>query len=222
MSQDLTAIEKTKILVVDDHPLILSGTVDVLQKQYPNAEIITANTAREALERVEISRPQLVVIDLSIPEKPGVTAQVDTGMQLLQNLVKNYPELNLMVQSCNIRSLVRIKHDIDAHQGGFTVADKGLSQPEMLKRVDWALQGITYTKDLRTGLEVKPEWLEVLRLAFEQGLQDEEIANRIYKSKRMVRHYWTKVQDVLNVYPDEGENIRVKTGIRAREEGFID
>jgi DNA-binding NarL/FixJ family response regulator len=93
----------------------------------------------------------------------------------------------------------------------------------MLDKVAWALQGIIYTpKDMRTVLEVKPEWLKVLQLAFQEGLQDKAIAERMNVSERTVRHYWTKVQDALGVYPDPGKNIRIQTEIRAREEGLID
>jgi DNA-binding NarL/FixJ family response regulator len=62
----------------------------------------------------------------------------------------------------------------------------------------------------------------MLKLAFGQGLQDKAIAEQMNISERTVRHYWTKIQDVLGVYPDEGINIRVQTGIRARQEGLID
>jgi DNA-binding NarL/FixJ family response regulator len=75
---------------------------------------------------------------------------------------------------------------------------------------------------MRGGLEVKPEWLQVLQLAFQQGLQDKAIADQMKVSERTVRHYWSKVQDVLAVYPDPGKNIRIQTEIRAREEGLID
>jgi DNA-binding NarL/FixJ family response regulator len=94
---------------------------------------------------------------------------------------------------------------------------------EMLTKVDWALQGLIYTpREMRSGLEVKPEWLEVLQLAFRQGLQDKAIAERMNVSERTVRHYWTKIQDALSVYPDAGKNIRIQTEMRAREEGLID
>jgi DNA-binding NarL/FixJ family response regulator len=56
---------------------------------------------------------------------------------------------------------------------------------------------------MRNGLEVKPEWLEVLNLAFRDGLQDKAIAESMHVSERTVRHYWTKVQDALEVYPEE-------------------
>lgn len=214
-----------KILVVDDHELVLNGTLQVLKRQYPKAKISTAQTAKSVHSQVEQLNPDLVLMDLSIPKNPGDPAQTDTGIQLLKTLMKFYPNLNIVVQSTYIKSLVRIRPDIDAHSGGFTVADKSLSSQEMLTRVDWALQGLTHTKDIKaiqTGLEVKPEWLTVLTLAFQEGLQDKAIAERLNVSERMVRHYWTKVQDVLGVYPEEGKNIRIQTEMRGREEGLID
>ena len=75
---------------------------------------------------------------------------------------------------------------------------------------------------MRTGIEVKPEWLEVLKLAFKDGLQDKAIAEQMNVSERTVRHYWTKIQDVLEVYPDEGKNVRIQTEIYARQVGLID
>ncbi|CBN54859.1 MULTISPECIES: response regulator transcription factor [Kamptonema] len=225
MSQDLPAPTKLKFVVIDDHELLLDGTLNLLRRHYPQSEILTVQTAQMAIEQVEKAKPDLVVMDLSIPEKTGESAKIDTGIQLLRILFKNYPTLNLIVQSTYIKALVRIKPNIDAHKGGFAVADKSLSSQEMLNRVDWALQGLTHTKDIKaiqSGLEVKPEWLTLLTLAFEEGLQDKAIAKRMYVSERMVRHYWTKVQDVLGIYPEQEKNIRIQTEMRAREEGLID
>jgi len=225
MRQTLSGKALLKILVIDDHESVLGGTIDVLRKQYPDAELITALTAKNALNQVMNSQPDLVVMDLSIPENSGMMARPDTGVQLLRTFMKEFPNLNIVVQSAHVRTIVRIRPDIDAHKGGFTVADKSLSSQEMLTRVDWALQGLTHTKDIKgihSGLEVKPEWLRVLSLAFEEGLQDKAIAERMCVSERMVRHYWSKLQDALNVYPDDGKNIRIQTEMTAREEGLID
>ena len=111
----------------------------------------------------------------------------------------------------------------------YPVADKCLSTQETLNRVKWSLQGLTHTKDIKaikSGLELKPEWLRLLNLAFEEGLQDKAIAAHICVSERMVRHYWFKLQEVLdmnvNELKNQGKNLRVVTHIRAREEGFID
>lgn len=223
MSQDIPKQETLKILIIDDHELTLSGTLSLLKRHYPQAEILTANTTQDALQQVKAFQPNLVVMDLSLPETSKDTAKINQGIKSLEILIKNYATLNLVVQSSYVKALVRIKPDIDAHEGGFTVADKGLSSQEMLKRIDLALNGVTHTKDLKmpTG-EVKPEWLELLNLAFEEGLEDKVIAERMHVSPRTVRHYWSKVQDVLGVYLEEGKSLRIQTEKRAREEGFID
>ncbi|BAB72314.1 response regulator [Anabaena sp. FACHB-709] len=219
MTQESSTLE---ILVVDDHQLILSGTLNVLQQQYPEAAIATAKTVVEALTQMRNSAFDLIVMDLSIPEKSGAIAYIDTGINLLQQLIKEYPQQNFLVQSSYVKALVRIKHEIDEHQGGFAIADKGLCESEMIVRANLALQGATHTKDIKTGLELKPEWLEVLKLAFEEGLTDIAICKRIHRSERAVRTYWTKIQDVLGIYPEPGKNMRIQTEIRARQEGLID
>jgi DNA-binding NarL/FixJ family response regulator len=223
MQPTSTQANQKTFLVVDDHEMVLGGTATVLQRQYPEAKVLTTQTAAEALQWVNSQTPDLVVVDLAMPETAGDAPRTDTGIQLLNQLMEQYPSLNIVVQSAHIRALVRLKFAISAHEGGFTVADKSLSMQEMLTKVDWALQGLIYTpREMRSGLEMRPEWLEVLKLAFQKGLQDKAIAERINVSERSVRHYWTKIQDALQVYPDEGVNIRIQTEIRAREAGLID
>lgn len=165
----------------------------------------------------------LMIIDLAMPEKVGSTAQTNNGLQLIKTLMRQYPTLNIVIQTANPRALVRLKAAISNHEGGFTVADKSLPMSEMLSKVDWSLKGLHNTpKEIRSGLEVKPEWLEVLQLAFKEGLQDIFIGQRMNVAERTVRHYWSKIYDALGVYPDEGKNLRIQSEIRAREEGLID
>ena len=224
--EDLPVDRKLGILVVDDHQLILTGTLDVLRREYPEADILKAQTAKETLSLTQSYQFDLIVMDLSLPDEKGDRAEIDLGIKLLQNLLKEYPHQNFIVQTSYVKALVRIKHEIDNHQGGFAIADKGLPENDMLMRVNLALHGGTHTRDIKTGIELKPEWLEVLRLAFEESLTDKAIAQALYKSERSVRTYWTKIQDVLGIYPEDckqsGRNIRIRTEVRAREEGLID
>lgn len=223
MIENLSKQATLKFLVVDDHELILNGTIDLLKQYYPQAQIFTAKTTHTALQQVLVSQPDLVIVDLALPESPGESAEINAGIKSLKTLMKKYPTLNLVVQSSYVKALVRIKPDIDAHEGGFTVADKGLSSQEMLNRIDLALRGVTHTKDLKMPPgEVKLEWIELLNLAFEEGLEDKVIADRMNVSLRTVRHYWAKIQDVLSVYLEDGKSLRIQTEKRAREEGFID
>ncbi|MBE9066994.1 response regulator transcription factor [Leptolyngbya cf. ectocarpi LEGE 11479] len=211
------------IVIVDDHEAVLAGTLSLLEKEYPETEFLTAQDAQSAKATIEQGQPDLAVMDLSIPTTAKTPAQTEVGIQLLRSLMTAYPELNLVVQSAHVRSLVRLKPAIEMHRGGFTISDKSAPMREMLTKVEWALQGLVYTPpEMRVKLEVKPQWLEVLQLAFQEGLQDKTIAEKMCISERTVRHYWTRVQDALGVYPDEGKNMRIQTEIRARQEGLLD
>ena len=215
-------IQQPKILIVDDHRLLLNGTISLVSERFRDAQIFSAQTAQQAITEAALHSPDLAIADLSIPQESGKTAQIEHGLGLLKQLMQNYPQLNLMVQSSKIKASVRLIPEIDSHQGGFTIADKSETVETFLTRMEWAMQGLTHTKDLQSDLEVKPEWLEVLRLAFEEGLQDKAIAQSMYKSERMVRHYWSKIQDALGIYPEPGKNVRALTQIRAREQGLLD
>jgi DNA-binding NarL/FixJ family response regulator len=223
MSESITQSAPLKILIVDDHELVLDATVSALRQQYPKAEVIVVQNSQDALAQVKQHQFNLVVVDLSMPEAVGETAQTRTGIQLLRALMEGHPQLNIVVQSAHTRSLAQLKSMITTHEGGFTVADKSLPMREMLVKVDWSLQGLIFTpKDMRHRLEMRPEWLEVLRLAFQEGLQDRVIAEQMHIAERTVRHYWTKIQDALEVYPEEGKNMRIQTEIQARSAGLLD
>ena len=218
-----------KFFIVDSQQLCIDGTVKILRSRYPQAEIITAANAIDFLNQLSKYKPDLVVMDISIAEKPGEIPLVNTGMQLLKKIMLNHPRLNIVVQSAHIKKLVRIKPEIDARIGGFTVADKNLSTAEFLQRIEWSLHGLTHIKDIphiNSASQVKPEWLRLLDLAFGEGLQDRIIAKHICVSERMVRHYWERLQDALGIDCDElknqGKNLRIVTQIRAREVGLID
>ena len=50
----------------------------------------------------------------------------------MQNLLKEYPHQNFLVQTSYVKALIRIKHEIDNHQAGFAIAEKALPEIENL------------------------------------------------------------------------------------------
>jgi DNA-binding NarL/FixJ family response regulator len=210
-------------VVADDHEAVLEGTCMVLKGRYPESHLLTAGTAEGLETLVKDVKPDLVVMDLSIPARAKEQAKTENGLQLLQTLLVTCPTLNLVIQSAHVRSLIRLKPNIETHQAGFTIADKSLPNHEMLIKVDWALKGVIYTPpEMRNGLEIKPEWLEMLQLAFDQALTDKEIAKSMNISESSVHHYWTRTRDALGIYPKEGHNIRIQTYRKARSYGLVD
>lgn len=227
MRQPLSIESQQTFLVTEDHEHTLNGTVIALEQKYPQAKILTAQNTQDALQQVEEFNPNLAIIDIAIPKVQGEASQTDAGLQLLKTLIERHSKLNIVVQSDNFLPLIRLKLAIDKHKGGFTVVAKSQSSKEFLTMVDWALKEQVCTpRDIRNGIELRPEWLKVLQLGCKEGLQDDAIAKRMNVNPKTVQNYWAKIRDVLEIYPDAEENkdknIRMLTAVRAREVGLID
>ena len=212
------------ILLVDARESVLDGAILALSQRYQTARIIKARTAQDAITKIENLNLNLVIMDLLLSKNYGETVKSNTGIHLLKYILQNHPCLNVVVQSANVKSLIRLdSHQIYEHKAGFTVADKSASLQNMLDKVDWSVQGLVYLpKNVSNSIEFKKEWVTLLELAFAESLQDKEIAKRMNIAERTVRHYWSQIQKALNVAPETGKNMRIKTEISARKEGLID
>lgn len=209
-------------LVVDDHEAILEGTVPALKRTYPAAEILTAQEIQTAQTQIGYYHPNLVVLDLSVPQKPYAIASAEVGIQFLKTLIESKLAPNIMVLSTNIKPLVQLKPMINAYEGGFAAMDKSLPIREMLRLVDFALRGSIYLPpELRSRSEFDRKWLEVLTLKFQEGLTDKAIADRMQVSDRTVRNYWIRLQDALGVYNEPDKDLRMQIAIAARKLGLL-
>lgn len=223
MTQETSRQVKQRFLVVDDHEAILEGTVPALREKYLAAEILTAQDRQSAHRLVELYHPDVVVLDLSIPDKPNSPANPEVGIQFLKTLMSSSPAPNILVLSTNVKPLVRLKPMINTYEGGFAAMDKSLPIKEMLKFIDLTLRGSIYLPtQVRSRPEFERKWLEVLKLKFQEGLTDKAIAERMAVSDRTVRNYWIRIQDALSIYTEPDKDLQVQIEIEARKMGLID
>ncbi|MDV3352847.1 HTH domain-containing protein [Leptothoe sp. LEGE 181152] len=209
-------------LIIDSYLLSLWGTEKLLNAQYPDSQVLAATDAQAAKEMVITEEPHLVICNLSISLQEGQSPEIEVGLLLLKDLMQLNSQLNIVVQGTNIKALIRMKTYIDAHQGGFTVVDKCFSEVDIFTQIDGALKGLRYVPaKLRVYPEIQSELLQVLELAFNKGLQDKEIAEYLKVSRRTVRNYWLRIQDIFNISPQDGYNMRIKTEISVRKAGFL-
>ena len=74
-----------KILLADDHTLVRAGIKNLLQN-LSNIEVIAeADNGRETLRIVEEKKPDMVLLDIAMPEL--------NGLEVAARLSKDYPEL---------------------------------------------------------------------------------------------------------------------------------
>jgi DNA-binding NarL/FixJ family response regulator len=67
-------VRKLRLVVADDHPLMRRGICDLLESE-PGWEVVAeAGNGREAVEAVAKAKPDVLVIDLAMPELNGLTA----------------------------------------------------------------------------------------------------------------------------------------------------
>lgn len=84
-------MEKVKVLVVDDHPMVLEGMRSMLQ-QIGFVEMTgTASNAYEALENIKTTLPDIVITDINMPEISGI--------ELTLKIRKEYPSVKVIAMS---------------------------------------------------------------------------------------------------------------------------
>ena len=63
-----------KILIVDDHTMVRDGLVSMLRRQEDFAIVGEAGNGREAVEKAQDLAPDVILMDLRMPEMTGVEA----------------------------------------------------------------------------------------------------------------------------------------------------
>ncbi len=75
-------MEKTKILIVDDHEIIHNGIKDILKSSIQYEIAGYAFNGRQAIEVALLIRPDIIFMDISMPEMNGIDATREIKKQL--------------------------------------------------------------------------------------------------------------------------------------------
>jgi DNA-binding NarL/FixJ family response regulator len=99
---------KTQILIIDDHPLFREGIKTILARDSRFDVIDEAGTIKEGLEKVHRFKPNVAVVDISLPD--------GTGMELARKIRVQSPDTNIMILSMHSK----IDYIVEAFQAGAT------------------------------------------------------------------------------------------------------
>ena len=174
-------MEKIKIIVVDDHPMVIEGMKAMLNQIRYVELCATASNAYEAMEKVKENQPDLVITDINMPEISGV--------ELTSKLKKEFPNLKIIGMSTfNERSY--ISQMIQNGADGFLV--KSASKEEIETAISSVLDGKMYLssdagisnseqKQLKNQPTLTRREKEILTLISE-GFTNPQIAEKLFIS----------------------------------------
>jgi two-component system response regulator NreC len=157
---------KTRLLLVDDHAVVRSG-LRMLLSGHAELEIAgEAETAEEALQKVGILRPHLVLMDIGLPDK--------TGIETTREIKRNFPDVKIVALTIHEDEEYFFKM-LDAGASGYV--PKRAAPDELLTAIRVAAAGEVYLYPSMAKLLVR-DFLNTERPAEEKpnldGLTDRE------------------------------------------------
>ena len=88
---------RTRILVVDDHPMMRQGLAALINNERDLTVCCEAESAQQALATIARERPDLVLADITLPDK--------SGLELIKDLQVLHPGLRVLVVSMHDESI---------------------------------------------------------------------------------------------------------------------
>jgi len=125
--------KKSKILVVDDHPMVRDQLRAVIESQPDLTVCGEADTPHDALEVVQAARPDLVIVDLSL--KGG------SGLGLIKEILRRRPKPLILVVSMHDESLYAERA---IHAGARGYITKQEATKKVLQAIRQVLAGDVY------------------------------------------------------------------------------
>ena len=82
-----------RILIVDDHAIIRAGLKRLIEEQSDMKVVGEAGNGREACDKVQTLKPDIVIMDITMPEMNGV--------QATETIKRDYPNVKILVLSAH-------------------------------------------------------------------------------------------------------------------------
>jgi len=196
--------DRTRVLLADDHPVLRAGLRALLETD-PSVEVVgEASTGAEAIERALQLRPDIVLMDLSMPGTNGLEATrritaLGIGVHVLVLTVHAEEEyLVPVVEAGAAGYLTKTSADQDLLEAVRTVARGEVYLPAGAATL--LLKQVRLGKgDPAPGLqELSPREQEVLALTAE-GYSSTEIGKRLFISAKTVDTYRARIMQKLGL-----------------------
>lgn len=213
-------MDNIRLLIVDDHPVVRDGLTAMLKRQRDFSIVGEAKDGREAVQRASELRPDVILMDLRMPELDGVGA--------MREIQENDPEARFIVLT-TYDSEEAIFDAINAGAKGYLLKDA--SRDELFRAVRAVHHGESLIQPSVTGrildrlaqlsrqgpkVDVLSEReLEVLKY-MAKGSGNKEIASALSVTENTVKTH------VANIFQKLGVNNRTEAVTQALQRDIIE
>ena len=208
-----------RIVVVDDHPIVLHGLRQLLERQEDFTVVAACSDGRAAIDAVEQHQPDVLILDLRMPNQ--------SGLDVLRALEGRHERCRRVLLTAAIRDQ-EVTEAVKLGVMGLVLKE---SSPEVLlecvRSVHEGKQCIerdTLTRALRSAIArdsaekspdtLTPREVEIVRMV-SQGLRNKAIAERLSISEGTVKVH------LHNIYEKMGVDGRLELVLCAQQKGLI-
>ena len=213
------SMEPIRILLADDHNLVRAGFRSLLERLSGVSIVSEACNGREALRLIEAQHPDVVLMDIGMPELNGLEATT--------RVTQDYPAVRVIILSMHADKEYVLKA-LRAGAAGYLLKDADITQLELAVRavanggtflspsiskqvIDDYLQRVG--SDSSVQQELTPRQRELLQLIAE-GRTKQEIAQLLNISLKTVETHRDQMMERLGIHDVAGlVRYAIRTGI---------
>jgi len=196
---------KTRILIVDDHPIVRQGLAELIDHEQDLTVCGQAEGAHEALKIIKELKPDMAIVDITLKET--------SGMELIKDITARYPDLLVLALSMHDESLYA-ERALRAGARGYIM--KAEATENVVTAIRKVVSGQIYVSDKMAAKMVRKlvgggpdvgasaidrlsdRELEVFSL-IGQGQGTRQIAERLHLSLKTIETYRAHIKEKLNL-----------------------
>lgn len=200
---------KKSLLIVDDHPLFREGLKTIISRD-PRYEIIgEAGTGREAMEMIGEKKPDLVLLDIALPDQTGIDLAAEIKGILPKTvlmIVSMHSKVDYIVKAFQAgatgyvvkdSAAERLLHGIDVVLKGEYFLDSSVSHKVVKKLMEFPGKEV---KIMDRGYEALTSREQEVMVLLAEGHSAKEVAEKLFVSPRTIENHRSSIMRKLDLH----------------------